>query len=261
MTKTSIIRTVLPAALCLTAQALAQTAPEAVPEKTLFSQFIIAGGPIVWIVLLPMSLATIYLAVDLLLGVSKKRLVPANISQVLQRDFAQLPRATFVGRLKKSPDMVSRSIYYTFLLSHTLKQHVRYIHQLAAESISRQALPIQRKIEWCSIIGNVAPMVGLFGTVFGMIKAFNILGIAGGQPRPDQLAAAISIALVTTFWGLLVAIPALAVHGIFSSRLDNIMSQAAIETENVLRAIGRETSLSADSVLNDPESQPVNAAP
>ena len=80
-------------------------------------------------------------------------------------------------------------------------------------------------------------MVGLFGTVFGMIKAFNILGIAAGQPRPDQLAAAISIALITTFWGLLVAIPALVMHGIFRARLEEIADEAAVELENLFRQI------------------------
>jgi hypothetical protein len=77
-------------------------------------------------------------------------------------------------------------------------------------------------------------MVGLFGTVFGMIKAFNGIVIAGGQPQPAHLAGGISIALVTTFWGLLVAIPALAVHGIFRHRIETLASQAAIEAQFVL---------------------------
>lgn len=213
---------------------------EAAQGGNFFTQFVVAGGPIVWLVLVPMSVATLYLGVDLLLTVRKRKLLPGNIAGILERDYFRLPRGTFHSRLRKRDDMVSRAVDYTLTHSPTLKQHIRYIHQLAAESISRQSLPISRRVEWAGIIGNVAPMVGLFGTVFGMIEAFNLLGIAGGQPRPDQLAAAISIALVTTFWGLLVAIPALAIHGIFSSRLDNLTHQAAIETENVLRAITRD---------------------
>ncbi len=220
-----------------------------------FTQFVVAGGPIVWVVLVPMSVATLYLGVDLLLTVRKRRLLPGNISRVIERDYFRLPRGTFLSQLRNRDDMVSRSVDYTLTHSPTLKQHIRYIHQLAAESISRQSLPISRRIEWAGIIGNVAPMVGLFGTVFGMIEAFNLLGIAGGQPRPDQLAAAISIALVTTFWGLLVAIPALAIHGIFSSRLENITHQAAIETENVLRALTRDKQPGEDSAVQTPDMQ------
>jgi biopolymer transport protein ExbB len=70
-----------------------------------------------------------------------------------------------------------------------------------------------------------------------MIRAFNLLGVSGGQPRPDQLAAAISIALITTFWGLLVAIPALAMHGIFSSKIEDILNRAAFDAEGIIRQI------------------------
>ena len=70
-----------------------------------------------------------------------------------------------------------------------------------------------------------------------MIKAFTILGSAGGQPRPDQLAEAISIALVTTFWGLLVAIPALFMHGFFRTRIESLVSEAALETEALLERL------------------------
>jgi biopolymer transport protein ExbB len=80
-------------------------------------------------------------------------------------------------------------------------------------------------------------MVGLFGTVFGMIKLFNAIVIAGGQPQPAQLAEGISVALVTTFWGLFIAIPALAIHGVFQNRIETILSDATVEAENILPQI------------------------
>jgi len=113
-----------------------------------------------------------------------------------------------------------------------------HLRSLAAESLQDQSLRLLRKVEWANIIGSVAPMIGLFGTVFGMIKAFNGIVIAGGQPQPAQLAEGISIALVTTFWGLLIGIPALAIHGIFRNRIETILSEAAIETEAVLTQFG-----------------------
>ena len=85
-----------------------------------------------------------------------------------------------------------------------------------------------------NIIGNVSPMIGLFGTVFGMIKLFNSIVIAGGQPRPEQMADGISIALVTTFWGLLVAIPALTLHCIFKNKIESIATEAVVEAEMII---------------------------
>ena len=107
------------------------------------------------------------------------------------------------------------------------------------ESLQEQAMTLFRRIEWLNIIGNVSPMVGLFGTVLGIIKMFNSLALAGGQPHPSQLAGGISVALVTTFWGLLIAIPALTVHGFFQNRIETLVSEAAVEGETILLHAGR----------------------
>jgi biopolymer transport protein ExbB len=80
-------------------------------------------------------------------------------------------------------------------------------------------------------------MVGLFGTVFGMIKLFNAIVTAGGQPQPAHLAGGISVALVTTFWGLFIAIPALAIHGVFQNRIETLANDAVIEAENIVPEI------------------------
>ena len=108
------------------------------------------------------------------------------------------------------------------------------MRNLLFESLQEQALRLGRRIEWLNLIGNVSPMVGLFGTVFGMIKLFNAIVIAGGQPQPAQLAEGISVALVTTLWGLFIAIPSLAIHGVFANRIETLLSDAMAEAENIL---------------------------
>ena len=90
------------------------------------------------------------------------------------------------------------------------------------------------------MIGNVSPMVGLFGTVFGMIKLFNTIVVTGGQPQPSQLAEGISVALVTTFWGLFIAIPALSMYGVFRNRIETLVSEAVSEAEDVMPEIRRQ---------------------
>ena len=76
--------------------------------------------------------------------------------------------------------------------------------------------------------------MGLFGTVFGMIGAFNQLGQGAEGSRYQLLAGEISIALVTTFWGLLVGIPALFCYGVFQTRIEAFVSEAAMETDTLL---------------------------
>lgn len=91
-----------------------------------------------------------------------------------------------------------------------------------------------RRMEPLNIIGNVAPMIGLFGTVYGMILAFREIVAAGGTPDPVGLAAGIGTALVTTFWGLIVAIPALAVYAVLRNRLDELTSLATRHAEDIV---------------------------
>ena len=135
-------------------------------------------------------------------------------------------------RLADNADFVSVAVRRTSSRSSSGQASSRL-----AEALAEQGQQLLRKIEWANIVGNIAPIVGLFGTVFGMIKTFNGIVAAGGQPSPGHLAAGISVALVTTLWGLLVAIPALVIHGIFRNRIESIVSEAAQEAEVVLREI------------------------
>lgn len=205
--------------------------------KTFFSQFVIAGGPIVWFVLLPMSVVALYLAIDVCFMIRRKRLLPAGIAASIASGAGRLGPKKFSAGISSKSDLISRAFVCAMSQGTASGADEDQLRRLAAESLNEQAMVLLRKIEWFSIIGNVAPMVGLFGTVFGMIKAFNLLGISGAQPRPDHLAAAISIALITTFWGLLVAIPSLAMHGVFRTRIEALVSEAAIELEALFRKI------------------------
>lgn len=104
----------------------------------------------------------------------------------------------------------------------------------AMQASDERAVHRLRRIEPLNIIGNVAPMIGLFGTVYGMILAFREIVAAGGAPDPVGLAAGIGTALVTTFWGLVVAIPALAVYAVLRNRLDELTTLATRHAEDMI---------------------------
>ena len=83
-----------------------------------------------------------------------------------------------------------------------------------------------RNLIWLEIAGAVGPMIGLFGTVYGMILAFNHLVAAGGTPKANELAGGIATALVCTFWGLVVGIPGVVAASIYRVKVEG----AAFET-------------------------------
>ncbi len=194
---------------------------------TFFNQFVLAGGPIVWFVLLPMSMCAIYQVLDMLFTITQKKLCPTGVSENISTLINQLPSQRWMIEVNKKRDFVSLAVM-KIISSRFVNRNE--IDKLLEDNIEHQAMAIWRKIDRANIIGGAAPMVGLFGTVFGMIKAFNGIIIAGGQPEPAQLAEGISVALVTTFWGLLVAIPAVVMAGIFRNKLERITSEAISES-------------------------------
>jgi biopolymer transport protein ExbB len=199
--------------------------------QTLFEQFVIAGGPIVWFVLLPMSLVAVCLAIEYSLSIRRERLVPRSISSEIIEQMQRFDAGQLSARIAEQDDFVSTAVVRAINKSGGDWFRMR---NLLFESLQEQALGLGRRIEWLNLIGNVSPMVGLFGTVFGMIKLFNAIVTAGGQPEAAQLAEGISVALVTTLWGLFIAIPSLAIHGVFANQIETLLSDAMAEAENIL---------------------------
>jgi len=228
---------------------------EAGGTRTFFEQFVIAGGPIVWFVLLPMSLIAVYLAVEHCLTIRRKKLLPAGIGGRIVDIIQQFGHGQLEARIAERNDFVSIAVVKAVTQGRGDWFRMRNV---LSESLQEQAWRLLRRIEWVNLIGNVSPMVGLFGTVFGMIKLFNAIVIAGGQPQPAQLAGGISVALVTTFWGLFIAIPALAIHGVFRNRIETLVNDAVVEAENIMPQIGR--SLKKQTEAKQPkQKQPIRA--
>ncbi len=102
------------------------------------------------------------------------------------------------------------------------------------ETGDAEAVRMLRPIEYLNVMGNISPMIGLFGTVYGMILAFQQLVAEGGAADPAGLAGGISTALVTTFWGLVVAIPALAAYALIRNRVDSLTTDGLLIAEELI---------------------------
>ena len=99
----------------------------------------------------------------------------------------------------------------------------------AIEDSANQEIPIlERNLATLSTIGNITPLLGLLGTVFGMIKAFNVIAIMG-VGKPEALAGGISEALLTTAFGLSVAIPTIVIYNYLSHRVDKLIKEMEID--------------------------------
>jgi biopolymer transport protein ExbB len=88
-----------------------------------------------------------------------------------------------------------------------------------------------RPIEFLYMLGQVSPMMGLLGTVYGIIFAFRVFVSMGGNASPALLAGGIGTALVATFWGLIVAIPALGGYAVLRGKVDALTMEASLAAE------------------------------
>jgi biopolymer transport protein ExbB len=102
---------------------------------------------------------------------------------------------------------------------------------------SRQAEALEGQTRYLLDIATIAPMVGLLGTVFGMLTAFSALALDSAQARPMVLAGGVSQALVTTAFGLIVGIPSMIGYAYFRRRAATLVSQLEAASTDVLTAL------------------------
>ncbi|MCA9248675.1 MAG: MotA/TolQ/ExbB proton channel family protein [Planctomycetales bacterium] len=95
-------------------------------------------------------------------------------------------------------------------------------------------MKMEHRLSYMALIGTISPMVGLFGTVHGMIASFQVIASATTAPKPAELAAGISTALFTTLVGLFIAIPAISAYNIMKNRVARLVLEVGIISESLM---------------------------
>jgi len=95
-------------------------------------------------------------------------------------------------------------------------------------------MKLEHRLSYMALIGTISPMIGLFGTVHGMILAFQVIAFSPMQPKASELAAGISTALFTTLVGLFIAIPAIAAYNILRNRIARLVLEVGIVSEGLM---------------------------
>jgi biopolymer transport protein ExbB len=129
------------------------------------------------------------------------------------------------------PSFVSGVVHAGLIEAANGYQAMERAMQDAAEERTAR---LYRKIEYLNLIGNISPMLGLFGTVWGMMMCFQRIAEREGRAKPAELADGIMTALFSTFVGLMVAIPALGAYAIYRNRVEQLSMEAALVAEELL---------------------------
>ncbi|HOJ32801.1 MAG TPA: MotA/TolQ/ExbB proton channel family protein [Candidatus Hydrogenedentes bacterium] len=195
-------------------------AAKSAPRLTLWDM-IIAGGVIMWVIIL-LSIATGIMAVYFLVVVTPAREIPPAF---VKRAITQI-RA---GDLRGAYQMCEgRDELVANVLRAGLKVagHDRYVIQEAMESEGeRGATQLWEKISYLNYVGVTAPLLGLLGTVWGMINAFGAIAFEDAIVRGKAMASGVAQAMITTAGGLVVAIPAFVLYFYLRGRVIKIIAQ------------------------------------
>lgn len=197
----------------------------------LFDHFVLKGGKITMFILIPLSLATIALIVEHSITIRQSKILPARTIENVRNGLNEKRYIDVVKGTANDPSMLAAAINAG--MAQAANGYSAMV-RTADDVVDHRSGRLMRKIEYLNVIGNVSPMIGLFGTVYGMIGLFASIREAGGIPEPARIADDISIALVTTFWGLLVAIPALSAFAFFRNRIDELTAECGATVDRVL---------------------------
>jgi len=205
-------------------------------QLNLFQQ-LAAGGAGIWVIA-ALSVLMLAVAIERLHRFRVRAIVPPGLvdeAVPLWRAgrFDELQQA-----LARSESVLAKAI--RFLVANRARWTPDVLGERAGELASRELRRQQQRAYPLAVVATVAPIVGLLGTVVGMIEAFHVIAFNGGMGDASLLAGGISKALVNTAAGLSVALPALALHHFFRHRLTVGALALEEQLERVLDACVRE---------------------
>lgn len=212
-----------PGVIC-NALLLAQAAQAGSATDLSVWDLVVKGG---W-VMIPIGLASLVavtLIVERLISLRRKRVIPPEFLRGLSRVLAEHP-----GQVQAALDHCQR---HPSPMARVFAAGIRHLHaarevldQHISEAGDREVFKMRRFLRGLAVIGSIAPLLGLLGTVFGMITAFQTVAASGeALGKTELLAAGIYEALITTAAGLLLAIPVLICHHAFSAHIESLAAE------------------------------------
>lgn len=194
------------------------------------------GGWILWITM-ALGFIALVMAIYFALTVTPTREVPANFSR---RVLTQIKAGDLRGayQLCEGRDELMAKVVRAGLKA---SGHDRYVIQEAMESEGERGVTaLWQKISYLNNIGTIAPLLGLLGTVWGMVLAFSNIAADDARVRGMVVAENVSKAMITTVGGLVVAIPCIGIYYFLRGRVVKIVAEVEAQASEVVELLTRE---------------------
>ena len=212
-------------------------AEAAIPTGNLLAT--LRDGGILMIPLVGCSFALVIFGIERAVSLRTARVVPRMFVDrfIQQLQAGQLARGTALDACDENASPAGR--VFAAAVRRWGRPAVE-IEQAAIDACERELNRLRRYRRVFNGVATIGPLLGLLGTVFGLIRSFNDVASAGAMGRPDLLAKGVGEALITTAAGLLVAIPAMVLHWWFTGRVDRLAMRLDETCQQVIDEISQE---------------------
>lgn len=225
-----------PAAILATLMASPQLfAAEAVKQDTLLNRWVLDGGPTM-IFIGAAIVAFIALSVYNFINLTKAKFCPSDLQAALMEHMRECRVRSAIELAASHPSYLGRLVAYSFPnIDATQPENLGrdQVEDAIADFTNNESRKSMQWINYISLVAQASPMLGLLGTVIGMVSAFGTLKTAGAAD-PAQLAGDISVALLTTLWGLLNAIPCILAFFILKNKYNSLVADSVHIAEEML---------------------------
>jgi len=210
----------------------AQNGVEPASEISYLYWYIDACGPFFGPVFVLISIVFVTLAIMNWLAISRNAIAPpAMIEEFHEKWEAKEYQEAY--EIAKNSDSALGKILAVGLVK--MSDNVAAAEQAMNDATEEEVMILENRLGYLGTIATVSPLVGLLGTVWGMIDAFQVIARTGGVANASDLAGGISLALVTTQVALLIAILALVFFEAFKPRLAQLILELNVHMEDVLK--------------------------
>jgi len=192
---------------------------------------VIKDGGLIGFIIIGMSVAALALTIEHIITIRRDKIVPPELIDELEALFEEEEYQEALELCESEPN------FLTNILSAGLPKinaGFEAMEKAMDEVSEEETIKLQQKISWLNLIANLAPMMGLLGTVYGMIVAFNEITKLGPNVTPADLSTGISAALVTTMLGLIVAIPTMAAFFYFRNKVIKVSLELAAIADDLV---------------------------
>jgi biopolymer transport protein ExbB len=208
----------------------AQDPPVGKSENLLVKTWV-ALGTMYAITFLVMSIILVALVVRSILAVQKNNFVPDDLIQGVDASLGEKNAQAAVELVRADESFLGLVLSAGLGKLQKGKEAALEAMQVVGES---ETMRTEHMLSYLALIGNIAPMVGLLGTVQGMVTSFGKIANSEATPKPSELAGGIEQALYTTLFGLFLAIPAITIYNILRNRVQRHILSAGTTSEEML---------------------------